>query len=435
MPDARVPGPPTQLDGGLELVPFRAAFLDPRLVDLGAVVCPPYDVVEPDEDTLLRQRSPYNVVHLVRPRVDATPTLAGNAYEHAADLIRRWRSDRVLRRDAEDALYVYEQVVDGHRLRGLIGAVGLRDNAARVVLPHEEVFPGPVADRLALMEATDAQLEPILLVHVGGGELHSVLGRVSAGPAWLTAEPPDGSTYRVWRMTDPVDLSAVGAALDGTQALIADGHHRYATYQRLQHERRAAGRGAGPWDFGLALLVDTAPGGLELGAIHRTVHDVTMTDVLAAARHGVGVEPLPALDPEADLRDTAARLAGFASGPDDERHDPRVTVVVSDGVSAARLRIRPHATDRRSRLAATVVSEWLLPRVFGCADESSRVDFHHEARHALAAARPGSVVAVLLPAPDLADVVALAGTGQKMPRKSTSFGPKPRSGLLLRFLD
>ncbi len=434
MPNGRVSDPTTRLDGGLELAPFRAAFLDPRLVDLGAVVCPPYDVVEPDEDRVLRRRSPYNAVHLVRPRMDETP--AGNVYEHAADLIGTWRSNRVLRRDAEESLYVYEQEIDGHRLRGLIGAVGVRDDATRVVLPHEEVFPGPVADRLALMEATDAQLEPILLAHVGGaGELHEVLERVNAGPPWLTAEPPDASTHRVWRLSDPAGISDVAAALGGTQALIADGHHRYATYQRLQHERRAAGRGAGPWDFGLALLVDTAPGGLDLGAIHRTVHGVTMTDALAAAGHGVGVEPLPAIGREADLRGTAARLAGLASGPDHEDHDPAITVVVSDGVSAARLRIRPAAADRRSSLAATVVSEWLLPRVFGCSDDSSRVAFHHEARHALAAARAGSVVAVLLPAPDLADVVALAGAGQRMPRKSTSFGPKPRSGLVLRFLD
>ena len=35
----------------------------------------------------------------------------------------------------------------------------------------------------------------------------------------------------------------------------------------------------------------------------------------------------------------------------------------------------------------------------------------------------------------VADVLALAADGERMPRKSTSFGPKPRTGLVLRLLD
>ena len=38
--------------------------------------------------------------------------------------------------------------------------------------------------------------------------------------------------------------------------------------------------------------------------------------------------------------------------------------------------------------------------------------------------------------PVTVDVVhALAAHGERMPRKSTSFGPKPRTGLVLRLLD
>jgi uncharacterized protein (DUF1015 family) len=33
------------------------------------------------------------------------------------------------------------------------------------------------------------------------------------------------------------------------------------------------------------------------------------------------------------------------------------------------------------------------------------------------------------------DVRTLAARGERMPRKSTSFGPKPRTGLVLRLLD
>ena len=42
---------------------------------------------------------------------------------------------------------------------------------------------------------------------------------------------------------------------------------------------------------------------------------------------------------------------------------------------------------------------------------------------------------MLLRPVDVSDVLALAAEGERMPRKSTSFGPKPRTGLVLRLLD
>ena len=57
----------------------------------------------------------------------------------------------------------------GSVTRGLLGAVELRDPDDGVILPHENTMAGPVSDRLALMTATEANLEPIYLVYDGGG--------------------------------------------------------------------------------------------------------------------------------------------------------------------------------------------------------------------------------------------------------------------------
>ncbi len=58
--------------------------------------------------------------------------------------------------------------------------------------------------------------------------------------------------------------------------------------------------------------------------------------------------------------------------------------------------------------------------------------YHHDAAHAVARAGTDGGLAVLLAPVDVADVFALAELGVRMPRKSTSFGPKPRSGIVLR---
>jgi uncharacterized protein (DUF1015 family) len=56
----------------------------------------------------------------------------------------------------------------------------------------------------------------------------------------------------------------------------------------------------------------------------------------------------------------------------------------------------------------------------------------HGVEEALDGARNRCGVAVLLRAPSPADVAAVARANARMPRKSTLFVPKPRTGLVLR---
>ena len=55
----------------------------------------------------------------------------------------------------------------------------------------------------------------------------------------------------------------------------------------------------------------------------------------------------------------------------------------------------------------------------------------HDLEQALRRPQERAGVAVLLRAPSPADVAAVARAGARMPRKSTLFVPKPRTGLVL----
>jgi len=60
------------------------------------------------------------------------------------------------------------------------------------------------------------------------------------------------------------------------------------------------------------------------------------------------------------------------------------------------------------------------------------VEFHHDVDSALNSARSTGGVALLLNPTPVADVAAVAAEGDRMPRKSTLFVPKPATGLLMR---
>ncbi|MEU5367137.1 DUF1015 domain-containing protein [Streptomyces sp. NPDC005925] len=416
---------------GLELTPFRGLRYDPdRVGSLAAVTSPPYDVVvRPDGLHHLQCADPHNIVRLILPQ--ATAPDARN--EQAADTLHRWRSEGVLTTDPEPCLYVYEQTDGGGLIqRGIIGTLRVTDPADEVVLPHEDVMPHIVADRADLMRATSANLEPLLLTYRGEDAVSAtahLIERTAARPPLLATTTEDGYHHRLWALTDPADITKIQSELARHQALIADGHHRWATYRRLRAEHPSPS----PWDHGLVLLVDTARYPLRVRAIHRLLHGLPVADALAALDGRFRVRrldvPLPdAMTALADAVETgnAFLLAGDGAFHLVDRPDPDLLA-------------RTVPTDRPPAwrtLDATVLHATLLAHVWRVPEDSpAHIAYIHDAAATVRKAERDDGTAVLLH-PVREDVVRdLARQGAMMPRKSTSFGPKPASGLVLRPLE
>jgi len=453
-------------------------------------------VIGPGTLEQLRAASPYNIVRLTLPALDLDARAAGQI---AASRLAAWLDDGVLAADGAPALYVYEQRGPGYVQRGLIGLVRVGTTAIHA---HEDVMPGPVAGRRELMAAVRGNLEPILLVYNGGtgggagghggtagpvsadavpsdavpfgevlsgavpfGEVLSgavpfgaVTGDAAASSVSVTsrlvdltaeertplacAVTDDGVTHRVWALTDPAEQAAVAADLAARTALIADGHHRYAAYGELRASMRATGGGDGPWDYGLAFLVDADAYPLRLGSIHRVIPHLDPAEAAGLAAQAFTVTELPAtgagpgFGPE-QLADALGRLADMG------RHG---TAFLLAGRGGLRLISHPDAgqlaeamptgtSPRWQALDASVMQELLLARLWLIKDNERDVLISHDAAEAVRLAVETGGTAVLCNPMELAAVMELAAHGERVPRKSTSFGPKPRTGLVLRTFD
>ena len=448
------------------LAPFRGIrYARDRVSGIANVTSPPYDVINGGILDRLRAADPHNVVRLILPGRDA------DASQAAAGLLREWLSAGVLIRDRMAALYIYEQRLPGlaglpgHDAssclqRGIIGLVRLGSPEAAGILPHENVMPGLVAGRRELMAATQANLEPIFLIYDGGvfpdatdtaemATATEVMDRVADERAPLVSiTTEDGITHRLWRLGDPGEQAAIAADLSGRRALIADGHHRYAAYLELQAEMRASGLGTGPWDYGLAFLVDSAAYPPRLGAIHRVLPGLPPDRAAELAKAAFTVQDLPAglgLDGALE-RLAAAGLEGpaflLAGGP--------VFRLLSHPDPVQLAASMPAGTSPPwQKLAASVMQQLLLGRVWGVTDSERDVLIDHDAADAVlavsgdatatdiaergagAALAAGGTAVICNPA-SFEAVIGIAAEGERVPRKSTSFGPKPRTGLVLR---
>ncbi len=426
---------PSDSGSGLVLAPFRGIrYARDRVSGIANVTSPPYDVISGGSLEHLRAADPHNVVRLILPGEDADASRA------AAGLLREWLSAGVLIRDRMPALYLYEQSDEASSWlqRGIISLVRLGSPGAAGILPHEGVMPGLVADRRALMAATQANLEPIFLIYDGeqadehAGTATETIDTVAAERAPLvTITTEDGVTHRLWRLGHPDEQAAITADLAGRRALIADGHHRYAAYLDLQAQMRASGLGAGPWDYGLAFLVDSDAYPPRLGAIHRVLPGLPPERAAELAKAGFTVQDLPAdgglagalecLD-AAGREGTAFLLAGGSGFWLLSQPDPvQVAASMPAGASA------PWRC-----LDASVMQQLLIGRLWGIADSERDVLINHDAADAVRVATSTGATAVICNPPSFEDVIQIAAHGERVPRKSTSFGPKPRTGLVLR---
>ncbi len=410
----------TTPDTGLALLPFRAT----RYAGsdhLGDRLSPPYDVISEADRAALVGASDTSAVRLILPDDPEAALAGGDAYAGARALLDQWVADGVLAVDDEPALYVYEMAAGDGLTRGLLGAVELHDPEDGVILPHENTMAGPVADRLALMEATEANLEPIYLVYDGGGAASELVASVGDLPPLAEATTPDGTRHRLWAITDPQAHAAVAQDLATRRAVIADGHHRYATYRKLQAEHDGQ---AGPWDLGLTLLVDTTAYGPQVHPIHRVVAVGFDRAVEAARAHAQVGEPVTVAEAVEQLGGTDTFAVALAQGD-------RAVVVSDLDPSLVAEALGDAAGTALGRLDVTLVHRVLVERVLGLADTEDNVGYAHDVADALADAGDART-ALLLRATPVEDLGEVARAGERMPRKSTLFTPKPASGLVIR---
>jgi uncharacterized protein (DUF1015 family) len=437
-----LPSGPEPARTGLALAPFRGIrYARERVSGLAEVTSPPYDVIAHDIEDQLMAADPHNVVRLILPR--QVPGRDGDIYDDAARTLRAWQAEQILTPDPEPSLYVYEQAVlvgaaPATVQRGLIGALRLSPPEAGVVRPHEDVAPGPVAGRLQLMEATQANLEPIFLLHGGGNG--SVSTRIvdetaATRPPLIDTVTQDGIRHRLWAIDDPAELAAIAEDLAPRDALIADGHHRYSAYLKLQARRHAAGDGAGPWDYGLALLVDASAYPPDIGAIHRVLPGLAPAAAAELAKATFTERRLPGGGPDAlpialnELADASTDGPAFLIAGGGEIR----LVTEPDPVQVDAAMPPGHSALWRG-LSAAVLQELLLARVWNVPGDDVRI-VHNDAAEAVRLADETGGTAVICPSMSTWDVYTLAAQGERVPRKSTSFGPKPRTGLVIRTFD
>jgi uncharacterized protein (DUF1015 family) len=367
-------------------------------------------------------------VHLTLPEAPA----GEDRYVRAASQLAAWRSEGLLRADPGEAVYAVAEdftLPSGERRTrlGMFAAVRAEAFETRRVRPHEKTHAAPKADRLALLRATRANLESILLLAPDPDRA------LATGLAAVTRRPPaaraelDGVAIRLW--IAPGDEGMRLAAAAGRHPLyIADGHHRYETSIAYALENPRA-------DRVLAFIVSATDPGLVILPTHRIIFgaDRDPARLIPAWREWFDVGRV------APCADRIERLAELG-------RQRTACIVAFPGADDVTLVLRKDAPlDKLPELGRTEavrgldvarIEALVVRHILGAGTATPTLAYTADPHAAFDAVRNGrAAAAVLLNPTKVQQVFAVADAGDVMPPKSTYFVPKVASGLVLRSFD
>ncbi len=412
---------------------FRGYRYDPAVVgNLDHVITPPYDVITDTERAELAAKSPYCHVHLILPQDRA----GEGRYMAAAADFERYLSDGALKRDGEDSFYLLEQVFPSkgtkHVRRGFFAVVKLPEAGEKIILGHERTFKGPVEDRLALTEATRANLGPIFVLYSDPKKrLAEFLGQMDSREPDAVATTIDGVSQRIWKVAA---ADVVTEFLADQLLYIADGHHRFQTacYYRDAMREREKPDGLRPYDYCLAGFVAFDDPGLIIYPPHRLLNPPTPFDG-AAFLEGLAtwftVTPVPG-----DLAAAVEKGTGTTMGL--ALHGLGQYLLELKNIDRAAMLGDDHGPAWRD-LDVAVLHRGILERMLGLSQDAKLEYERGDSANALAQVERGDFkMAFILNATRSEQIRACAEAGEAMPQKSTYFFPKLPSGAVIwRLVD
>ncbi|HEX79098.1 MAG TPA: DUF1015 domain-containing protein [Dehalococcoidia bacterium] len=432
-----------------EVKPFRGVRYNESLVqEMSAVICPPYDVITPQLQEELYNRSTYNFIRLEHGRKLPQDSTVDNKYTRSASIIEEWLRKKVLITEEKPCIYLHDHhflhMGRQYKRRCLIARIKLEDWHKNVIRPHEGTLVEPKNDRISLLWALGANTSPILAMFEDDKRyVSSLIDTQELGKPIVNIESYDTEAHRLWKISGDSIIKKLSGFFADKSLYIADGHHRYESSLIYQREQRAINAGApedAVFNYTLMSLVDFDDPGLLILPPHRLIRGMAPSKLEGLGEKLIAffdIEELPLNLP--DIWDRIDRLLA------DER-DIRLFLFGLNDESLFLLTLRDFAAAEKmmpyfhsplyKRLDVSIVDHVILEELLGLSSEDEvKISYNYDHRDTVKQVQKREHQLAFIISPiNSRKIKDISDAGDRMPRKSTYFYPKMPSGLVLNRL-
>jgi uncharacterized protein (DUF1015 family) len=408
-----------------DIRPFRG--IRPVPEHAAKIACPPYDVINTDEARALAEGNPISFLHVDKAEIDFPPgfNLYDPAvYAKAAENLHKMLAQGLLKQDAKECFYIYEQTMGDHTQKGFVVGASVDEYEQNLIKKHELTRKDKEDDRTRHVEALMANSGLVFLCYKHRAAIDGLLDEASQGAPVYDFVAHDKVRHRFWVVADDALIARIQQAFLAIEAMyIADGHHRSASGYRVRDILRAKNpKHTGNEAYNHVLAVVFPDDQLHILPYNRVVKDLNghgPADFLKKIEEKFVVRPTTQKAPT-----KALHFGMFLEGQWYELEARPGTFPAADPVLS---------------LDVSILQNNLLDPLLGIKDPRTdkRVDFvggiRGTAELERRCAKDMKVAFSMFPT-SIQQLESIADAGQIMPPKSTWFEPKLSSGIVLRSL-
>ncbi len=404
-------------DDVLQITPIRRAWFstDP------ATSAQNYDEFQSDSEvTEIIKANPKSILTVDMPHCHPTVAERPLSLADALPYAKGWLDQ--LKREGlfsllTDAMFIYEIEIGSRRQRSQIG-LGCMFSPADIwdadsnprgkIIRNEEIFAEKAQGRADLIRAIDHIIGTVNLAAPDlGHEVEQLLHDTARrkGDPTIAGLDHKGNTHKIWAIREPAEIARLQEALRHEEVVVADGNHRSKASQ-------LAGLDA---FLGIVFAADT----MNIEHYHRMIKDVGMSGsafIEALRRSGFTVERL------------SPSLPFLSSTPNE-------VGLYLDGAWWRMIPLSVDHDDPIESLDAKLIENRVIKGILGLDPADKRVVYvggDYEPAYLQAQVDNGSQqCAFSLPAVTMEQFFRVNDARQPMPRKTTWFSPKIRSGFVI----
>jgi uncharacterized protein (DUF1015 family) len=316
------------------------------------------------------------------------------------------------------------------------------DPEYKSVKAHEKTLAKPKEDRLNLMRACYANLEPIQLMYIDQNDnIRNTIDAVLDTPL-IKAKGYDGFTHQLWQLDDPKTVKTIVDELKKKILFIADGHHRYQTsinYANEKKEQTGNKDPNAPFNYIMVVLCNMFDPGISILPTHRLIKmsNVKFDDLITKLEKYFTIEKKLIEDKKKDYQKIGKKIMDDIAIEKDHKFalytkNMYFILTLKDEHIMDTLATDHSKTWRR--LDVSILHKLILEKFLGINEKNleHHVKYTRDNAEAIQFVDDGKYdFSFFINATKIEQLKAIADVSEHMPQKSTYFLPKMLSGLVM----
>ena len=150
----------------------------------------------------------------------------------------RFIKEKILKKEEQDAFYIYELNHEGRKYKGIIGATSTEEYYNGIIKRHEKTIEKRESLFTKYLSIINFNADPVLLSYKSNEVIDNLIDQLTSSRSEYEFTTSDKATHKLWVIKNSEKISKISNEFKKIDSFyIADGHHRTASSYRLSKEK------------------------------------------------------------------------------------------------------------------------------------------------------------------------------------------------------